>query len=340
MDANQNKQYGQSALMVLLFLWWITAWYIERIDFLARPVTIPVLADFVNPIIQSFPASLQFVLELFSFRVLRHLVPFALGWWLARRGALALIQDLYDLPNQGAAQGFLARSQSTEAPQGAPVSIRRTDFAKDRLNNPLLRYGGPGRIRVKQGDVVWTERNGRFQNVYGSGMHKLNRYENVRGALDLRTQERVDAKVTLITEDGIELETTLAVVFHIGRGERLVTEQEPYPFEDEAIYLAGYAETLLIDDHIDNWETLPMKLTTAVLRDIVARKTLDRLLYPSNPELRPHEIIKERMDRLSRAELGKWGIDLVSTRLGALQVPNMVTQQRIEHWQQHWQQRH
>ena len=79
MDANQNKQYGQAALMVLLFLWWITAWYIERIDFLARPVTTPYLADIVNPIIQSFPAGLQFVLELFSFRVLRHLVPFGVG---------------------------------------------------------------------------------------------------------------------------------------------------------------------------------------------------------------------------------------------------------------------
>lgn len=188
--------------------------------------------------------------------------------------------------------------------------------------------------------MVWTERNGRFQHVYGPGIHRLRRYENVRGALDVRPQERVDAKVTLITEDGIELQTTLAVTFHIGRGDLLPTVADPYPFEPDNVYLAGYAETLLIDDHIDNWETLPLKLTEAVLRDIVSKKTLDRLLYPSNPELRPHEIVKERMDRQSKVELAKWGIDLVSTRLGALQAPNQVTQQRIEYWQTHWRQHH
>ena len=242
---------------------------------------------------------------------------------------------MFDLPDRNGAKLFLQRSQAAENPPGAALEIRRAEFAKDRLQQPLLRYGGPGRVKIQQGDVILTERNGRFQRVLGAGTQLLERYEYVRSVLDLRPQERGDTRIRLTTKDGIELQTDVALTYQINRGAEPASEREPYPFDAEAIQNAGYAETVLVDGHIAGWDTLPLRIVVRRLRQIVGRRTLDGLLF--RQDNRPLEDIKRRLLQECRRDLDRAGIELLNIRLGRLEIPDAVIQQRIEHWQAFWQ---
>ncbi len=332
-DASRNKSFGVIALVALFLLVWVAGWTMERFDYFHHLPEAPLAA--LQPAVDTLAIRFPFLSQLFSFRVLRHLVPAVIGWILARSAALGLIEALFDLPDRQGARLFLKRSQAAENPPGAPVAIRRSNFAKDRLQQPLLRYGGPGRVRVQQGDVIWTERNGRFQRVLGSGSPLLERYEYVRGVLDLRPQERGETRIRLTTKDGIELQTDVSLTYQIHRGEEGPTEREPFPYDEAAIRQAGYAETVLVDGHIDGWDTLPLRVVVRRLRQIVGRRTLDGLLF--RQDNRPLEDIKTRLLRDSRRDLEKSGIDLINIRLGRLEIPDEVIQQRIEHWQSFWQ---
>lgn len=329
----QNKRYIQTSLIVLFVLYWLFARYINRMDF---AVNTP---SFVEPflVMEGAPrAILLFIMEMAFSRVVVFLIPFGLGWYFAQQAAVGLVQDLFDLPDSQTAASFLARYISPDAPPGLPVQIRRTEFKKDRLQKPLLRYGGPGIIQIDQGDTVTTERNGRFVRVLGPGLHKLGQYEYVRAVIDTRPQERAKFGVSLYTRDGIEIKTDLVVTFHIGRGGRTPEQQDPFPYEAEDVHLAAYTEIILEDGHMLNWEAMPILVTTAKLREIVSKRSLDRLLYPVNPELKPHEQIKEQLEIESRTALKELGVDLVSVRLGRLEVPDAVTRQRIEYWRAYW----
>ncbi len=334
-DANRNKQFGIMVILSLTALMWLAGWYMERIDYALIPPdgTLPIIGPIHVIMAELFP----FVTQLLSFRVWRHLIPVAAGWWLSRQAGFDLVQALFDLPSRQSAKAFLQRAQSTENPPGPAVTLDRSNFAKDRLQRPLLRYGGPGYIKVNQGDVAWTERNGRFQRVLGAGRHLLERYEYVRGVLDLRLQERSRSGIPLVTRDGLELQTQVTVLYHIHRGEEVATERNPFPYDENAVRLAGYTESVLIDGHIDGWDTLPLRLTIEVLRDIIGRRTIDALLFRETA--RPLDDIHAQLERETRRQLKKHGIHLVNIHLGRLEIPDAVIQQRIERWQTYWQER-
>ena len=89
--------------------------------------------------------------------VLRHLFPLAFGFICAWFITVELVQILYDLPTERNAQLMLGRLFTGA---GKPVSLDRRTFAEQRINNELIRTGGPGQIIVGESDVVVTEING------------------------------------------------------------------------------------------------------------------------------------------------------------------------------------
>lgn len=330
----QNKGLVHNLMVASLLFYWLFAWYINDMDLAGNP------PSYLQPV-QALPGSsfIFFILELFSPRVLFYVIPFGLGWYFSHNTARAFVQDLFDLPNAQVAAAFLARLQTPESPAGGSVQIRRKEFALDRYQHPLLHYGGPGTVVVGQGDAIITERNGRFQRVVGPGSHVLRQYEYVRSVVDLRTHERTNPAITLYSKDGIEIRTTLTVTYRISRGDKQPHERDPFPFEEDAVRRAAYTEFLLENGNTLNWESFPLFLVISKLREVASKRTLDRLLYLENPELKPHELLKERMDELAQIALKEIGVDLVGTRLGRLEVPDAVTQQRIEFWQAYWDRR-
>lgn len=339
-SAGENRRYALVALGLVLIFYYLFAWYMERMDLRGLPPEwfLPVHAQLL-----ALPEPIQTVafriLELLHPRVWRHVIPLAVGWYLAQQASIGLVQNLFDLDNPNTAVSFLSRLKNPANPPGTAVKINRQTFPKERWRTPILKHGGPGFIQVEHGDAVITERNGRYDEVLGPGRQRLRPYEYVRTVLDCRPQERLRVGLTAHTQDGIELRTDMTLVYHIGREDKTAHASEPYPFSHGAAYNAAYAELILPDGHVENWATRAVETAESKLREVIGKFTLDRLLFRTNPELKPHEFVQEKVTQETERALRYIGVDLVELRLGRLVAPDEVTRQRITYWQNFWEHR-
>jgi hypothetical protein len=328
-----RKRWSILAILVLIILYWLLAQQVERIDlgawqwWQARALAFPLLYT-LTPLV-------TFVAEMLSWRVLRYFIPFIVGMWLARTLTISLVQLLYDLPVRADAVQFLRRLQTRETGE-APLYLERRNFNELRLKSPLLRIGGPGRIIVDKGDVAITELNGRFHRILPTGMHGLARFERVRTVLDLRSQEREQVGVSLVTRDGIELKTDVGVTFRILPGEEPSTKNRPFPFDREAVRRAAYTETVLIDGGISTWESVALSTVIDKLQQAVAGYRLDELIHPDHPPANPHIALRNEVEEQARPVARQSGIEIIQARLGRLEAPEPVTNQRIRYWQAFW----
>lgn len=123
-----------SILLFIAVFWFFLAIRVQEVDiyqtpgwWLAQVEAFPMLS-FIPP------AFVTYVSELFSWRVLRHvLIPALLGWWLAGQAATGFVRSFYNFSSRAEAANFLSRlkrhAQSrprrTPAP-AAPRSAGRT----------------------------------------------------------------------------------------------------------------------------------------------------------------------------------------------------------------------
>jgi hypothetical protein len=327
----QQNQWFSVMLMALLLLYWLFARHLERIDL--SPVLEPWWHNNV-PLIPLGPVT--FVVEMLHPRVLRHLLPVVAGWLLADAAAVSLIQTLYDLKDRENARHFLGRLRSARNALGAFVKIKGKTFEADRENSPLLRVGGPGAVRISDTEVAVTETNGRFRRILGPGGHLLGRFETIYAVLDLRQQARAIDELALTTKDGIEIKVGVSISYRVSTGGEPATRAKPFPYDEEAVRLAAYAETVMADDETSNWEAIPAEIVKQKLTKIIAKYYLNDLLYPRSPSLDPRLTIHTELERLVRAALRDVGIELVNLHIGRLELPQPIFEQYIEYWQTHW----
>jgi regulator of protease activity HflC (stomatin/prohibitin superfamily) len=282
----------------------------------------------------SLPAWIIFMAEMLHPRVLRHLIPVLVGWWLAYRAAVSLVWHLYDLPDREAAGRTLARLRTSQPLSRKPVKVTHQTLASEREKSVLLRVGGPGRVRITSENVAVTELNGRFHRVLGPGKHRLGRFEYVHSVLDLRQQEREARNISLVTREGIEITTDLSVTFRISTGGEMPTKTKPFPYDEEAVHTVAYAVTVL-DDKVTTWETVPLRMAGGKLAKIVSQYRLDELLYPRAIASEPHLTIRNELERQVRANLRDMGIELTNIHMGRLELPDEVSDQYIEYWRSH-----
>lgn len=79
-----------------------------------------------------------------------------------------------------------------------------------------------------------------------------------------------------------------------------------------------------------------MAIAVRSMVEYVGGRSLARFLFPANPELKPHEILRNRLISDTKSALRAHGIELIDIRLGRLIVPNEVTRQLIDKWQAMW----
>ena len=184
-------------MLGLLFLFWVYARYIERVD-------IPLVTNWLNQTLPLLPTSrgLSFILSFFHWKVLRHVIAVAVGWYFAYDAAVLLVRVLYDLPDKASAQKFLSRLLGMAGQTGNPPDVTPTTLA-NRSDSILLRVGGPGQVKVPPGHVMVTELNGRFQRILSAGKHALGRYEYIHAVLNLQPQRRTLDQFTAYSRDGI-----------------------------------------------------------------------------------------------------------------------------------------
>ncbi|MCI0397648.1 MAG: SPFH domain-containing protein [Chloroflexi bacterium] len=332
--------WSQLALLLLLVGYWLYVLSLERVVLIQAPPGLWQWFVARTPLLDLFTPLILWPYKLFGWHVLRHFIPVLVGWRFAYSATLSLLQTLYGLPDRLAAASLLRRLGGF-IPFGPPTLIRRNSFQEDRLAEPLLRIGGPGRVHVAAGEAVVTERNGRFHRVLSPGMHMLGRFEYPVAVLDLRQQEREDKEAKMVTSDGIELTAEVSVTFQIGRTDNPPTMSQPYPFDPKAARQAAYAVTNLGDGKTSGWEALALIITSSQLKDVVAEYRLDELIFPDQAASDPHQTVKMEMERRARTVMRNFGVDIVSTRLGRLEMPDPVTEQHIQYWQAFWdKQRH
>ena len=241
-------------------------------------------------------------------------------------------------------------------PDTSGVQIKREELEELRGKHAILRVGGPGWIIVGNGDAVITEYNGRQRRVLGPGRHRLEPYEYVLTAVDLRQHER-SGPVIGLTQDGIELNMDLAVTFRISSDDRhlngnnapltqenpendqrtAATRQTPFPFGEKAVRAAVYSERVLGEGVIENWLDQPLSTTAGFLRLIISRRRLEQLFPLEGNGQNLQEVLNEEVQGAASASLHAIGIDLISVRLGPINTPQPVITQYIEHWQAFWQ---
>jgi hypothetical protein len=320
-------------LLGLLFMFWVYARYIERVDvaLVQNWLTARQLA-----VLAELPG-LSFIVSFFHWKVLRHVVAVIAGWYFARDAALVLVRVLYDLPDRPSAQKFLVRllgsgSAAQDTPEVSPATL-----ATDRQNSVLLRVGGPGSVKVPPGHVIVTELNGRFQRILPTGKHTLGRYEYIHAVLNLQSQERADPDFAAYSRDGIELRVGLSMVYRLKLGDQVATRENPYPFDETAVRTAAYAQTVINDrGSVTTWEDTPLAMARSTMVGILAGFRLDEIISPQRPGEEPYRTLRNELLRQLRGKLDGLGIDLQAVSITRIDLPPGVTEQYIDFWKSHW----
>lgn len=305
--------------------YWLLAREVQAINFRLTPT------PGIENTLRTFPLlePLLLLFELMSLSVLRHLFPLVFGFICAWFVTVELVQILYDLPTQRNAQLMLGRLFTGA---GKPVKLDRRTFAEQRVNDELIRTGGPGQVIVGESDVVVTEINGRYERVLGAGKQRLRRFEEVIALLDLREQERASQSITLMTREGLELKTDLRLIFRLQQRSDATRPDAAYMFDDDSIRRAAYANEVT-EDGITRWDDLPAAIAASQLRKIVASKRLDALIDPNKVfQGDPHPQIQIEMEQNTRDILRNYGIHLVSARLSALQMSPELHETLVAYW--------
>lgn len=335
----REGRYRFLSLLILLALlagYWLFAWQLERIDLSGSPPAFWLRVVAVFPLFDVATNWVILASEFLSLRVLRHFIPVLAGLGLAFVAVVRFLQSFYDLPDSSLTSSFLLRSVFGKALSGSVVAIQRDQFEELRRKRPMLRIGGPGKIAVRGGDSVVTERNGRFQRVLGPGVHTLGRFEYPVAVVDVRPQEREDAAVKLITGDGIELYSKVSVAFQIDSGDEARSKKQPFPFDKDAVYKAAYSRTNVASDKVVTWDVLPLIVTSGQLKGMVAEYELDELVFPDQSDAPIHRRLKSEMKRRAAAIAPAFGVTINDVGLGRLEPPKSVTEKHVGLWRAYW----
>ncbi len=318
-------------LVVALLLYWLAARAVQGINLSLNP---PQWLDTVRnafPLFDTFFPVIYFVSELLHWSVIRHFIPLAIGVRLAHNIALDLVHQLYDLPDRKDARHLLSRLHGRMPPFQKPLAINRLKFSEQRVEEELLRVGGPGLVTLSESDAAVTEINGRFERVIPPGRQKLRRFEKIVAVIDLREQERFERNVTLVTKEGLELTTDVYVNFRIqGRSEH--AGRIGYSVNDEAVRKAAY-NTTNSEFGASRWDNAPLPIASGVLRGIVGRMKLQDLIDPNLAlEGAPQPGVQRDMERTLRGILRSMGIELLDARITAFKMGDVMRDTLVDYY--------
>ena len=190
-------------------------------------------------------------------------------------------------------------------------------------------------------------RGNSFVRADGPGLVFLQPGETIAQIFDLRTQTRKQS-VSATTRDGIPVETSVSVTFHVRRlppGERrprsVETDAIPYPYDRQALFDLTYAGSVAGDADRLSWADQICPQAATLLVGEIGRFSLDQLLV--NGGVEPLGEIKANIKRGLEAQqtsddgptLPK-GVTIAAVGVGGLKLPDEVVIKRLETWQVEW----
>lgn len=200
-----------------------------------------------------------------------------------------------------------------------------------------LTYGfmrhGAGFIRSEY--VLALSKGAGFARSAGPGFIRLKSGERVAEVLDLRTHRRQQT-VEATTRDGIELETTVAVTFHIQRETQPVEPDLPYPYDPDAVFQVHYLGSFSTGEETIPWSERVGRQAVGALVTELSRHTMDQLYGDTQPSVEVG-VIANRIENQLRQSFERHGIDVISASVGQFRLPDELVRERIKNWQAGWQ---
>lgn len=326
--SSSRVSHGQSwvswMLWVALLVYVLLMWLLEKINLVAILQQLP-----------NMPA-VMVSLATVAIHLVRHLIPLILGWWFAYGAAVETIQRLYELPDKEAAANFLSQLRTPNVLAASGLALNPQTVEAERPNSVLLRVGGPGKIRVAPYQAVVTEDNGRFARVLGAGTHILHPFEFVHTVVDLQQQERTVSDIKAQTRDNIGIVATVAIMYRIRQGEESPTENKPYPFDEDAVRAAAYAQTVLDEGTAVSWEGRPAATVSGKLAAAISQYRLDEIMHPDGRTDEPYRALQQQVWRAARAEMSGYGVELISVHIAQLKPDKEIEEFYIRFWQSRW----
>jgi len=220
--------------------------------------------------------------------------------------------------------------------------VRDVYGIRDDEDTLLARLGGPGNVTIFNDSAVFLERFGRFTRVAGPGKVFLRRFERIREVMDLRPQER-NSVAKAVTKDGIPVDAEVQVRFQLARPPASLvapTPDVPHPVYEWALVRAGQCHSRSVDPdsgdgNVSYWAD--QVGVGGTMRTLVARRRLDELLEPCEPERDPHREISEQIHQAANDSARGVGAQVLEVRIGALEpTSEEVKEERIASWQTAW----
>lgn len=186
--------------------------------------------------------------------------------------------------------------------------------------------------------ILGLAKGNQFARSAGPGFTLLFKKEKPTHLIDLRKQLRRQP-VKAATRDGISLETNITVIFRVRQEPGDLLDDEPYPYDKEAIFHICYNNSIDAQDRLRGWTEQVAPRAAALLVNELGRRTLDELYTPESAGTGPLDPIKLRILQALQQELDNSGIEVLVVAVDPLALPDAVVEQRIKTWQADWQRR-
>lgn len=197
-------------------------------------------------------------------------------------------------------------------------------------------------------EVAAITRGSSYARAAGPGLVFLGRGERIAQVFDLRTQSRKQS-VSAMTRDGIPVETSVSVSFHVRRlsssarhPRSIAADPIPYSYDREAIFHLNYAGSMAGAEERLSWTEQVCPAAATLLISEIGKYTLDQLLVSAGAE--PLSMVREAvksgllaMQEGESAQTLSRGIEITGVGVGPLELPEEVVQKRITTWQVVWQ---
>ena len=266
---------------------------------------------------QGFGEIWPFILRMFQPKVLRHLIPLAVGWWLARIAALTLVELLYDLPDRHTARTYLLH-RHTFYDKGKAISVTQANLKELRSKHAVIGVGGPGLVQISNGEVAITERNGQVQNICEAGIHELGMLERIHSILNLKPQSTTMSGLVAYTREYMPMTADITLRFRIDTGETDTGDDNPYPVDQEAVHKIVYGRNVKEDGDLSNWDGKAQFAIRFNFLKVIRRYTLSEIMFTEDVYANIHNELMPLVEK----QLKGVGFNLISIRVTHIRPKN------------------
>jgi hypothetical protein len=239
------------------------------------------------------------------------------------------IYAVHDMPNRwDAFQAMFTYLFGLHYPVVEVAGGQKTEKSR---GTPGAKLGGPGIIKVAEDSAAVLVR-GKAIKVIGPGTHVAKRGEKIKEAVDLRPQTRTGT-VKAMTKDGFEIEIDFIVGFQIDSGGRQSTEEQPYPFSEQAILRAVYQSKQVGKDGAQTWHERVPGAVMGNVREMIASHYLEDFFEPDNPGSNPRTELKQWLVETSKGTAVNVGARLNWVSFSTPKIPDEATKHFLERLQ-------